>query len=185
MWKELPELLREFLEIEFVNVERIGALRAARLGVIQPVGRGDNQLPGGSQHPPDFLQKVPPLFQVLDDFECDHQVEGAVGVRQLGARRLFERDIVQPVVGARVFHGFGRDIDARDAFRHIGQFRGPVAGAAPRIQNALAAGQPHREVVARHVLVEQVDIDLAGDQALARELSQDDSPIGAPCGSAR
>ena len=69
--KKLPELLREFLEIEFVNVERVGALHTARFGVIQPVGRGDNQLPGRGQHTPDFLQKVPPVFQVLDHFECE------------------------------------------------------------------------------------------------------------------
>jgi hypothetical protein len=91
--KELPELLSEFVEIEFVNVKWVGALRAARFGVIQPVGGGDNQLPLQSQHPPHFLQKVPPLFQVLDHFECDHQIEGAIGVRQLGARPLFESDI--------------------------------------------------------------------------------------------
>jgi hypothetical protein len=34
-------------------------------------------------------------------------------------------------------------------------------------------------VVARHVLVEQVDIDLAGDEPFAGELSQDDSPLDA------
>jgi hypothetical protein len=54
----------------------------------------------------------------------------------------------------RIIHSLGRDIDARDAFGHIGKFRGPIAGAAPRIQDALAAGQAHREVVARDVLVE-------------------------------
>ena len=55
---------------------------------------------------------------------------------------------------ARIFHSLGRDIDAPDALGHIGEFRGPVARAAPRIQDALAAGQAHREVVARDVLVE-------------------------------
>ena len=89
------------------------------------------------------------------------------------------------VVGARVVHGFRRDIDAGDAFGHIGEFGGSVAGAAAGIEHALAAGQAHREVVARHVLVEQVDIDLAGDQPFAGELSQVDSPVDARCGCAR
>ena len=183
--EELLELAGEFVEIEFVNVEGVGALGAARFGVVEPVGRGDDQLAGGSQHAPDFLEKVPPVFQVLDDFEGDHQIEGAIGVGQLGARRLFEGEIGERVVGAGVFHGCGRDIDGRDAFGHIGQFRGSVAGAAAGIQDAFGAGQAHREVVARHVLVEQVDIDLAGDEPFAGELSQGDSPVGARCGCAR
>ena len=80
---------------------------------------------------------------------------------------------------ASVFHGFRRDIDARDALGHLGEFRGSVAGAAASIQHALAASEAHREVIARHVLVEQVDIYLAGDQPFAGELSQGDSPVAA------
>ena len=57
--------------------------------------------------------------------------------------------------------------------------------ATARIQHAFAARQAHREVVARHVLVEQVDIDLAGDQPFAGELSQGDSPVDARCVCAR
>src|ERR1039457_4062061 len=184
--EELFELAGEFVEIEFVNVERVDAVRAARFGVIEPVGRGDDQLAGGRQHALDFLQKGPPVCQVLDDFEGHHQIEGAVAVGQFGARCLLEGEIGQGVVGAGVLDRFGRDIDGRDALRHIGQFRRSIARAAAGIQDALAARQAHREVVARHVLVEQVDIHFAGDEAFAGELSQGDSPClapgAAPCG---
>src|ERR1017187_859402 len=187
--KELLELAGEFVEIEFVNVEGVGAVHTARFGVIEPVGCGDDQLAGGSQHAPHFLEKGPPVCQVLDDFEGHHQIEGAVAVGQEGARRLLEDEIGQRIVGAGVLNRFGRDIDARDALRHIGQFRRPITGAAAGVQHALAARQAHREVVARHVLVEQVDIHFAGDQAFAGELSQGDSPCLAPgavrCGCAR
>src|ERR1017187_7106616 len=178
--KELLELAGEFVEIEFVNVEGVDAVHAARFGVIEPVGCGDDQLAGGSQHAPHFLEKGPPVCQVLDDFEGHHQIEGAAAVGQEGARRLLEDEIGQRVVGAGVLDRFGRDIDARNALRHIGQFRRPVASTAAGIQHALAARQAHREVVARHVLVEQVDIHFAGDQAFAGELSQGVSPCLAP-----
>src|ERR1035438_10138398 len=178
--EELFELAGEFVEIEFVNVERVGAEGAARFGVIEPVGRGDDQLAGGRQHAPHFLEKGPPVCQVLDDFEGHHQIEDAVAAGRFGARCLLEGEIGQRVVGAGVLDGCGRDIDGRDALRYIGQFRRSVAGAATGIQDALATGQAHREVVARHVLVEQVDIHFAGDEAFAGELSQGDSPCLAP-----
>ena len=66
-------------------------------------------------------------------------------------------------MGAREFDGFGRAVHAHHAFRRAGQFGRPVARAATRVQHALAARQAGGEGVARHVLVEQVDVDLARD----------------------
>ena len=76
-------------------------------------------------------EKVAPVLQMLDYFERHDQVEGSVAVRQLRARGLFEREIGHRVVGAGIFDGLRRDIDARDALGHTGKLRGSVARAAP------------------------------------------------------
>jgi hypothetical protein len=66
----------EFREIEFVHVKRVGAVGAARFGVVQLVGRRDDQLAAGREHAARFQQKLAPGFQMLDHLEGHHQVEG-------------------------------------------------------------------------------------------------------------
>ena len=102
----------ELLELEFVYVERIGPLGAARFRVIQLVGGGNDQLAGWGKHPAGLLQEAAPVFQVLDHFESHYQVETGAGEGKCAARGLFETEIRLPVISLGELDGFGRDIHA-------------------------------------------------------------------------
>ena len=171
------QLGAELLEFEFVDVERVGAFAPARFGVVELVGRGDDELAGGRQHAARFRQELAPVVQVLDHLEGHHQVEAGIGMRQRGRRKP-----ARSAVGQR---GSGRGRNPRLRRRRSTpttecaprrQFGRAVAGAAAGVQHALAARQAGGEGVARQVLVEQVDIHLAGNHALAGEFSQGVSP---------
>src|SRR5205085_6063791 len=83
----------ELFELEFMHVKRVDALRAARLGIEELVGRTDNQPAVRSKHAARLLKKAAPVFQMFDNFEGDYQVEPAIGIGQLRARRSLETQI--------------------------------------------------------------------------------------------
>jgi len=117
------------------------------------------------------------MREMLDDFKRHDQIETAIGMRQRFARRLFETKIRQRVIRARIFDRVLRRIDSHPGQRRARQFRRAVARAAACIQRALAPRQPGRERIARHVLVEEVDIHLAGNHPLTRKFSHGASPM--------
>src|SRR6185295_18284843 len=69
----------ELGEIELVNVERIGSVGAARLGVVEPVRRGDDQLAGGREHAAGLREEAAPVFEMLDHLERDYEIEAGIG----------------------------------------------------------------------------------------------------------
>jgi len=130
----------------------------------------------GGEHAARFKQEIAPVLQVLDDFEGHYQIKDAVGMRQGSAGCLFELQVGERIVGAGKLDGLGSAVDADYGLRALRQFGRAVTGAAAGIQDALAAGQPRCKRVARHVFVQQIDVHLPGDEALAGELSQCASP---------
>ena len=123
-----------------------------------------------------LLQESAPIGQMLDHFESHNEIEAAIGEGQIAARGLLEGEIGRLIMRAREFDGVRGGIDSHHALRGAREFGRAVTRAASCVERALAARQARGEGVARHVLVEQVDIDLAGNDPLARELSQRASP---------
>ena len=178
--KDAAQLALELLEIELVHVERVGPGGPARFGVVELVGRGNDELSGGRQHAPRFQQEFAPVVEVLDDFEGHHQVEAAIGVGQGLAGCLLEPQVGEAVAGPREIDGFRGAVHPDHGIGRLRQFRRAVTGAAARVQHAFAPGQARREGVARHVFVEQIDVHLPGDDPFARKLSQCVSPGAVP-----
>ena len=87
--------------------------------------------------------------------------------------RLLEAQVGQPVVArARTRSPPAASRCRPRSSAVLRQFGRAVARAAAGVQHALAARQPRGEGVARQVLVQQIRLHLAGDDALPRELSQ-------------
>src|SRR5579871_3787042 len=178
--RDVPEHGRQvaakFLELEFVHVEGIGALRAARFGVIEPVRGRDNKLAAGRQQPPGFQEQAAPIGEMFDHLEGHNQIEARVGMRQGRAGGLLELQVGEPVVLAREPDGIRGDVGAHHRASPARQLRRAIAGAATGIEHPLAGRQPRRKRVARHVFIEQIHVYLTRDQPFAGELSHGDSP---------
>jgi hypothetical protein len=101
---------------------------------------------------------------------------GEIGEGKLGGAGLLIYQIGANVVFGGVGDGVGADVDAGDGGSAVGQFGRTVAGAAPDIEDTLAAGEAGGEGVAGEVFVPEVDVDLAGDDAFAGELSAHGRP---------
>ncbi len=80
----------ELVEFKLVRVKGVLSRATARFGIVELVGRGDDELSGGRQYAPHFQQKLPPGGQVLDHLKRHHQVEGRIRVRKRYAGSLFE-----------------------------------------------------------------------------------------------
>lgn len=117
-----------------------------------------------------------PVGEVLDDFEGDDEVEAGIGEGKLGGAGLLIYQIGASVVFGGVGDGVGADVDAGDGGGGVGQFGGAVAGTAADVENAFATGEAGCEGVAGEVFVPEVDVDLAGDNAFAGELSAHERP---------
>ena len=73
MGKELPQLALEFLVVELVDMVKIRL--AASFGVVEPVGRGDDELAVRRQDSLHLGQETLPVFQVFDNLERDDNVK--------------------------------------------------------------------------------------------------------------
>src|SRR5439155_11902263 len=90
----------KLVELEFVDMERIRSGAPARFGIVELIGRGNEKLPRRIESAPRLAQKSSPVFQVLDHFEADDQVDGFVGDRESAAVALLEPQIRRRIFGA-------------------------------------------------------------------------------------
>lgn len=140
--------------------------------------------PVGGQHPASFQQKAAPIRQMFQNLKRHHQIERSGRMGKRGAGSLLEDQVRKLVMRAGEIHRLRRAVQSHYAVRRAGQFRRTVTRAASRVQHAFAAGQPRGEEIARHVLVEQIRLDLPRDGAFAGKLSHK-VPPAAGCTSTR
>ena len=160
----------ELAKVELVRVKRVRPGQPARLGVVVPVRRRDQEQTARRQHAAAFPKEGLPVRQVLDHFESDNQVEACVrnGHRRAGAFQKPQAG--RAIVLAGVRDGICRNIDPGDAQGLLRQRGRAVARAATGIQDALPRGQAQCERIAGQVLVPEVDIDLPWDDAFPGKL---------------
>src|SRR5579862_1063443 len=79
--EKLPQRRVELLEIEFVNVIRVGTIQSSGIRIVKPVGSRNQKQPAGGKHAPALAQQFVPGSQVLDYLECSDQIEGALRKR--------------------------------------------------------------------------------------------------------
>ncbi len=93
VWEELAQLGAKFLELEFVNMERIGTGVPSRFRIIKFVGSRNDKLTRRRERASRLPQKAAPILQMLDHFEGDHQVDRSIRRGQRGAVGFFKTKI--------------------------------------------------------------------------------------------
>src|SRR5208283_1296832 len=76
----------EFLIFKLMDMERVGADLLPRLGVVQLIRRGDNELAAARQQPLRFLKQGSPVGEMFDHLEAGDETKGGVMERN-GVRR--------------------------------------------------------------------------------------------------
>lgn len=153
--------------VELVEVE--GVRSGALLGVVEAVGGGHDQGAPGRQDAPRFREQAVPLEEVFDYLEGYDQVKGAVLEGKGSAVALEEFQVGKDIAIVGHGHGVRGEFQTNHAAGLSGQTGRAVTDAAAGIEHPLAPGETRGEGVSSQVLVEEIDVHLAGDHPLAGE----------------
>ena len=177
--KNSSQHVGEFRIGKFPFMKRINL--AAILGVVKPVGSGNQQQARRSQNPPRFLKETGGVREVFDDLKGDNQIELRGDKRQGVTIRLREQNFRRTVVARGVFNGLSRNIHAGYAGCILREQGRAVSGAAGHVKDSLPGGVPGSEQVAGPVLVEQIGVHFARDHSFPSKIHRF-SPMGPATG---
>ena len=121
------------------------------------------------QHAAGLREQAAPVGEMLDQLEGGDQIECSFIERKV--RRGDLHKVRGAIVLRRIFNRLWGDVHA-DGFRSAARkFGGTIAGTTTQIEDSLPCCQTRCERIAGDVFGPQVIFDLAGDNALACELT--------------